>query len=538
MSKMYPRDDVVFRDPTSIQKQQGFSAFWKIFLSQQKESNAREMAFKSELSHPSSNDVEQVLRKVDDIKQQICTLRLDMASASVQRQKAQIQIQLSNSEYKSYSEYSEGLRREIEATIVEKEFVDLARIETENEIKRIKASHETDAANFIESMEKVKSRTIQLREEIKAGETLQKKLGITASELNALHHEMEFVRLMEKSNLKTRYVRDEQEVADLSSLQLSRVELDAAKKELSWLKEEGFGIMDVMDVTRKELTHIAKEKENCRREVKEYESRVEILEAKLHEAMSMMESASAAETRADAIVASLSVALRQLHSDIGAARREAELVREETKAVRSQTEMTKSRTSESLEERLGAAMEALKNAKASEAMALEELQQVTESTMTERAISALWSDTITISKSEYYYLIKQGKAATEVAEKKVTAALAWKEVFEAKEKGGCEERWAIVAVDQEIRGIDHVTPRSWHDTKLVIAMPRRSLHVSGISGRINGQISSPSLLKKQPSLKSIAPRLTLDSKKKGKVMEKVVSFLNGHRSCRNIKASA
>ncbi|RWV82269.1 hypothetical protein GW17_00056247 [Ensete ventricosum] len=32
----YPRDAVVFRDPLSIQKQQGFNAFWNIFLNQQK----------------------------------------------------------------------------------------------------------------------------------------------------------------------------------------------------------------------------------------------------------------------------------------------------------------------------------------------------------------------------------------------------------------------------------------------------------------------------------------------------------------------
>ncbi|XP_074580804.1 protein PLASTID MOVEMENT IMPAIRED 2-like [Curcuma longa] len=494
------------------------------------------MAFKPELSmtsHPSSDDVEQILREIDDVKQQVCNLELDMASASMQRQKAQIQSQLSNTEFKSNSEFSEGLRREIEATSVEKEFIDLARIEAESEYKRIKASHETDAANFIESMEKVKSRIMQLREEIKAGEALQKKLGITASEFNALQHEMEFtIRLMEKSTLKTRYVKDEQEVASLSTLHSSRVELDAAKKELSWLKQEGFAFMDAMDVTRKELTQLAKEKEKSTRAVKEYESRVQILEPKLHEAMSKMESASAAETRADAIVASLSVALRQLHSDIGATKREAELVREETKAV---IEKAKSRT-DSVEERLGAAMEALKNAKAAESMALEELQQVTESTMTERAILALWSDTITISKFEYHYLMKQGKDAKEVAEKKVTAALAWKEVFEAKEKekrakeeSENVERWAIVAVDQE-RGNDLVIPRSWHNMKLAIAMPRRSLHVSGHS--------SSSLLRKQPSFTSIAPRTLEYSEKKGKLMEKVVRFLNGRRNCQSIKISA
>ncbi|XP_064994042.1 alpha-1,3-arabinosyltransferase XAT3-like isoform X3 [Musa acuminata AAA Group] len=32
----YPRDDVLFRDPLSIQKQLGFNAFWNIFLNQQK----------------------------------------------------------------------------------------------------------------------------------------------------------------------------------------------------------------------------------------------------------------------------------------------------------------------------------------------------------------------------------------------------------------------------------------------------------------------------------------------------------------------
>lgn len=36
LSEKYPRDHVVFRDPISIQKQQGFNAFWNIFLNHQK----------------------------------------------------------------------------------------------------------------------------------------------------------------------------------------------------------------------------------------------------------------------------------------------------------------------------------------------------------------------------------------------------------------------------------------------------------------------------------------------------------------------
>ncbi|XP_074556783.1 protein PLASTID MOVEMENT IMPAIRED 2-like [Curcuma longa] len=533
------------------------------------EAEARAMACKRELSltsPPGTADVQQILREVDGVKQKICSIKLDMASASVQRERAQIQIQLIDSECKSYSGYSEELRREIEATSIEKEFIDLDRSEVEREIEQIKASHETEAENFSERMEKTKSRIVQLQKEISAAKKLQTELVIITSDVNALQHEMEFLRSMEKSSEKTRYVKDDQqEVADLSCLQASRTELEAANEELSGLKEEGFRIMEAMDAARKEMMQIAEEKEKCNRAVKESESRLEILNTKLHKAMSKMESASKAERRADAIVSSLSAALRQLHSDIEAAKRETELVREETKAVRAQTEKTRSRTA-SVEERFGEAMEELKHVTASETLALEELQSVTESTMTERAISALWSDTITISKFEYYYLIKQGKASQEVAEKKVSAALAWKEALEAKAKeeekkrykadDELKERWAIVTVDQK-RGT--TTPkksaldcnceqvpveedymiRGWsQNMKLAIAMPRRSLNVSGITGRISGLRSSSSQ-RRQPSFTDTTPK-TVDymkkkKKKKGKVMEKVVRLLNRRRGRQSIK---
>ncbi|XP_042416704.1 protein PLASTID MOVEMENT IMPAIRED 2-like [Zingiber officinale] len=536
------------------------------------EAKARAMACQRELSltsPPGTDDVPQILREVDGVKQKISSLKLDMASASVQRERAQIQIQLIDSECKSYSDYSEGLRREIEATNIEKEFVDLDRSEVEREIEQIKASHDTEAANFSERMEKTKSRIVQLQKEISAAKKMQKELAIIVSDVNALQHEMEFLRSMEKSSEKIRYVKNEQEVlVDLSSLQALRTELAAAKEELSGLKEEGFRIMDAMDVARKEMMQIAEEKGKCNRAVKESESKLEILDTKLHKVMSKMEFASKAERRADAIVSSLSAALRQLHSDIEAAKRETELVREETKPVRVQTEKTRSKTA-SVEERFGEAMEELKHVTASETIALEELQAVTESTMTERAISALWSDTITISKFEYYYLTKQGKAAQEVAEKKVAAALAWKEALEVKAKAKAKAkakeeekkrakaedelkgRWAIVTVDQKRgttkpkkSGLDcnckqvpeeeeYVT-RSSHNMKLAIAMPRRSLNVSGMTGRISCRRPSSSQ-KKQPSFTDTTTKTVDSMKKKGKIMEKVVRLLNRRRGRQNIK---
>ncbi|URD97615.1 hypothetical protein MUK42_29372 [Musa troglodytarum] len=498
----------------------------------------------------------EILREVDDVKRQICGLQLDIASALQEKARAQSEIESSSAEAWSYSRYKEELRREIDEVNVEQVFIDLARIEADRQFRHIEAQREAEAAHFTESVRKANSRIDGLRTEIASAKQLQATLVITSLDVDALQTEMEFIREAEKSYQKTYLVEatgrmEEEQKTHMSLLRSTKAELEAAKNELSTVKEEGYKLMDEMDGIRKELIRIADGKEQSSRTKKNYDSSFETLNTKLHKAMSKMESASMAEKRADAIVANLSAALQQLHSDIDAAKREAELVSEETKAVRMETEKTRLYT-RSLKERLQEAMEELNTVKAAEANALEELKAITESTMMERAISSIWSSTITISKFEYYYLINQAKAVQEVADKKVAAAQAWMEALKAKH----EERrmkaetdptqsWALVPVERESlsktkkgsilkkaikKEINHPEEEGdeklvqSHDMKLAIAMPRRSLTASGVSGasrRLHASRKSNST-RQRPSFTVTPPSLAY---KKGKLVNTLVRFL-------------
>ncbi|WOL12493.1 protein PLASTID MOVEMENT IMPAIRED 2-like [Canna indica] len=518
------------------------------------EANAKEMAYKLKLlmtSHPSEDELfiilphAEILRQVDDVKNQIYSLKLDMASALEQKAKAHMVIEFSNAEYQSYSRYSEELAREIEAARVEQEFFDLARIESERELQYLEAQREAESACFNRSMERAKARIVDLRKEITSVEKMQTEVMITASDGNSMQNEMEFIRAMESFE-KTCLVDGTH-----NPLQSAKSELEAAKKQLSSLKEEGFMLMAEMDAKRKELIQVALGKEQSLKTNKNSESRLENVNAQLHNAMAKMESASLAEKRAGAIVTTLSDALQQVQSDIDAAKREADLIRGEARAIRMETERTKLHT-RSVKEKFEEAMKLLAKLKASEAKALEELNAVTESTMSDRAIASLWSSTINISKFEYYYLTKQAEASREVADKKVAAAQAWMEALKAENREKrmkAEENWAIVAVEEknlskpkkaaalicrkkamknELKNHEQEQEEAYnlqtHDmVKLAIAMPRRSLTVSGVTGpasrRVNARGSTNSL-RRRPSFPSTSP-------KKGKLVENIVKFLKG-----------
>ncbi|KAH1226179.1 Protein PLASTID MOVEMENT IMPAIRED 2 [Glycine max] len=86
------------------------------------------------------------------------------------------------------------------------------------------------------------------------------------------------------------------------------------------------------------------------------------------------------------------------------------------------------------EERLQGVMQELEVAKASEALALEKLKTLTESTMRERAFTAQHSSMITISKFEYEYLTNHAALAEKIVDKKVATVEAWIEALKANKK--------------------------------------------------------------------------------------------------------
>nr|CAD1839711.1 unnamed protein product [Ananas comosus var. bracteatus] len=335
-------------------------------------------------------------------------------------------------EKEMFSGLAGKLRKEIEEANVERVFIGLARAEAEREYTEIEAQRAAEAARFHRKIEIASSKIRSLSEELIAAEELEAELAATYQDLNALQNEMEYIKVMERSSENKR-------LSDKLELASSRAELEAARKELLSLREEGFKLMAEMDSIRGESIRIAEERAQLAKSERKREAHLRSLNSDLHKAMSKLESAASAEKRAGAIVANLSAALQQLQSDAAAAKREAELTNQEVSAIREETAKMYS-TTKFCEERLRDAAEELEAGKESEAVALEQLQTLTESIMRERAIAALFCSTITLSAFEYHYLIKQGRSAHEVADKKVAAAEAWIEaIIQAREEEEEEE---------------------------------------------------------------------------------------------------
>ncbi|XP_020081508.1 protein PLASTID MOVEMENT IMPAIRED 15-like isoform X2 [Ananas comosus] len=394
-------------------------------------------------------------------------------------------------EKEMFSGLAGKLRKEIEEANVERVFIGLTRAETEREYTEIEAQRAAEAARFHRKIEIASSKIRLLSEELIAAKELEAELAATYQDLNALQNEMEYIKVMERSSQNKR-------LSDKLELASSRAELEAARKELLSLREEGFKLMAEMDSIRGESIKIAEERAQLAKSERKREAHLRSLNSDLHKAMSKLESAASAEKRAGAIVANLSAALQQLQLDAAAAKREAELTNQEVSAIREETAKMYS-TTKFCEERLRDAAEELEAGKESEAVALEQLQMLTESIMRERAIAALFCSTITLSAFEYHYLIKQGRSAHEVADKKVAAAEAWIEaIIQAREEEEEEEEETHSPRAAETtrnrrnkknkKKADLQTARSSreHDLqerelaeplkpKLAIAMPRRSI---------------------------------------------------------------
>nr|KYP65015.1 Protein PLASTID MOVEMENT IMPAIRED 2 [Cajanus cajan] len=179
-----------------------------------------------------------------------------------------------------------------------------------------------------------------------------------------------------------------EESEDSMMLQTIIEELEAAKKELALVREEGFQFMASMDVIRNELKHVTAETDNLKKKEGKVDSTVQNLNSKILRARTKLEAVSAAEEKARSIFM----------------------------------------------KRLQGVMQELEVAKAAEAQALEKLKTLTETTMKERALTAQHSSLITISKFEYEYLTNHAASAEEIADKKVAAAEAWIEALKASEK--------------------------------------------------------------------------------------------------------
>ncbi|WOK93007.1 hypothetical protein Cni_G01699 [Canna indica] len=416
-------------------------------ISRIEEYNARASARRSELKpvskmeRSSQEDVQysEVVKELDEVKKELSRLKLDVASAMAAKERAEKEIEASSSKATTFSRSVEELKKKIDEADEEHVLVELARIEAEREFREIEGRRRMEADQFAKNIENAKKRIKELRRELNRSKELEMKLRITNSDVNVLQSEMELVREMERNyqtDLASKADKKKEEEDDSNTrtaVESAEAQLREAKEELALAKEESFQFMTSMDAIRQELIHISEETNRLKKLEKKAETNMQHLNSKLLKAKSALEAANIADKRSKVTVSNLSSALQQMQTEVEAAKKEEELITEETKDTRAETHKTNLEIAMA-EQRLQAAARELETVKASEAMALKRLRNVTRRIMRSRAAAIPHSSTVTISKSEYEYLNQQASSAQEIAAKKVEAAQAWIEALAAEEK--------------------------------------------------------------------------------------------------------
>ncbi|KAJ8761285.1 hypothetical protein K2173_001341 [Erythroxylum novogranatense] len=396
----------------------------------------------------------EVVRELEYVKQELCKLKVDMASVKEEKMQAEKEMEASSSKFSSNLSSVEVLRKEIEEANEEQVLVELARIEASKEYEEIKAQSEKEVHEVSAAIEERKRRIRDTIEEIDQAKDDESRLIVTLSDVNVLQNELKHAKEMEKKvkiidSLKHpggnfRHWEDWEGSPLLRSI---TEELNATKKELISIREESFQFMASMDIIRDELKHVSEETARLKKTEEKADLTVQNLNSKLLRAKSKLEAATAAEEKAKSVVSNLSLTLEQLKTEAEVAKKEKALVSEETATIKAEILKTESEIDLS-EERLQVSMQELEAAKTSEASALDKLKRLIESTMQSRASISQHNSSITISKFEYDYLTGSAVRAEEIADKKVAAAQAWIEALKASEK---ETLMKIEMAEREIR---------------------------------------------------------------------------------------
>ncbi|MQL79843.1 hypothetical protein Taro_012292 [Colocasia esculenta] len=503
---------------------------------------------------------EELMKELESLKEELSKLKLDMFHAFEGKVNAEKETEALEMKAATYMNMVGELVKEIENVNEEHVLVEIARLEAVREAKEVDAQREAAFAQYSKKIKQAKDQIREMTKEVSKVKSLEEKLAATNEDLNVLQCEMELVRAMMKNSNDSDAVNEEEkrrreamESGDL--LRSAKSQLEAAKKELVSVKDEGFQLMASMDAVREELKQISKETDRLRRLEEKHDLTVQNLNSKLLRAKSRLEVVTASEEKARGIVSNLGVALQQLQSEAECARKEKEQTIKDTEII--EMDITKTDIEIGLaEQRLEAAIEELERVKASEAAALDRLKLLSERALKARASSGQHSSFIRISKFEYEYLIGHAEGAKKVADKKVAAAQAWVEALKASEK---EMMMKIEMAQREIRDLEVVEVKEINrmqksltlekeleselskyrelegeaiDTNLqLVAAPRKSLKENGVpttprKSRIRRRSSISYGTRQFPR----SPSITLRRKK---VMPSLVKFLQGRRSSKH-----
>ncbi|KAK7365218.1 hypothetical protein VNO80_14101 [Phaseolus coccineus] len=406
----------------------------------------RDMASLKKYRKPSKNDSDnehsRVMRDLEHAKRELFQLKLEVASVWEEKLRAEKEIEASRSNVLACSRVAQKLMMEIEAANEEQVVVELARMEALKELRNI------------EALENARNKLKEAIKEIEESKELEKKLATAMSDIDILMNELKLVNKRVERGESMEHTKGES--GDIGVLETIKKEIEAAKKELASIRDQGFSFMASMDVTRNELKEVNAEVFHSKNRESKMGTKVRNVSYKLLRAKSKLEAVTAAEEKAKSVVINLSQTLNELRSETEAAKKEKELIKEEITGTEEEIKRGLWEIKES-EERLEGAMQELERVKSSEVLALEKLKIMSENAMRERSLTKGGS-LIVISKFEYEYLCKHAAEAKEIADKKVEAAKAWVEAAKANEKEIVMKR-RIAERKLEVYGKEKMVPK-------------------------------------------------------------------------------
>lgn len=380
--------------------------------------------------------VEMTATELEAVKDDLGKLKLDVASLSAEKSCAEKDLEAINSKMCSSLRSLETLQREIDEANEEQVLVELARIEAIKECKSILGQKEKETKEFSAAMERTKEKI--------------KELKAALAHMMA-DNEQKLIHGNDKNSSGTRagFGKDSSLI-----LQEIREELVSAKMDSNSVREEGFQLMDSIDITRDELKQAKEEILQVKRARDKTDSAQQLLNSKLLRAKAKLKEALLAEEKTKSVASGMTCTLEQLKSESEEAKKERKVIGEEAASIRAGI-LELDRGIDLRAENFEAAIEELEEVKLSEEIALENLRAVAGITTTERASSFAsrsqgGNPSITLSKFEYEYLKGRAGAAEEVADKKAAAAQAWVEALKASEK---EMLMRIEMGEREIRKI-------------------------------------------------------------------------------------
>ncbi|KAK9700221.1 hypothetical protein RND81_08G224400 [Saponaria officinalis] len=363
-----------------------------------------------------------MVRETEVLRQEVSKMKLDIKRTLEEKSRAEDETNAAGLRLDLYMESIEKLRREIEEANEEEVLVELARIEACRELAVIDARKKEEAENFSSRIREVMKKINVLRNEVEQVKQAEDVLVVINSEVVALQNELDLIKEMESSGNSLSKNSEFRSVED---------DMEAARKEQSLMKARVFQIMTSTDLIRVELNNILDEKDQIEKEESATEKYLKKLNSKLVREKDELKHAVASAGKAELMLPSLTLSLRELKTVKEETHEERKCILEDIVSIKRNVQKIESMT-DLTEGKLCAVMQELEEAKKAEANAMKKLKILVESVVANRATKN--ADTITVSKFEYDYLVGGAKGAKEIADKKIAAAHAWADALRANVK--------------------------------------------------------------------------------------------------------